>query len=111
MAHRTSRPSATAAATFRPSSWPMTSELNGEDLRPLPRWHRREVLQGVTLFGHEGLRLSEPPDAPGDLVFRAACQHGLEGIVSKRLDSVYRSGRVKSWVKTKCPAYERGRIA
>ena len=67
-------------------------ELNGEDLRPLPLWHRREVLQGVTLFGHEGLRLSEPIDAPGDAVFRAACQHGLEGIVSKRLDSAYRSG-------------------
>ena len=82
-------------------------ELNGEDLRPLPLWHRREVLQGVTLFGHEGLRLSEPIDAPGDVVFRAACQHGLEGIVSKRLDSAYRSGRVKSWVKTKCPGYQR----
>jgi bifunctional non-homologous end joining protein LigD len=61
-------------------------ELSGEDLRQLPLWHRREVLQGVMLFGNEGLRLSVPIDAPGDAVFRAACQHGLEGIVSKRLD-------------------------
>ena len=35
-------------------------ELNGQDVRQFPLWHRREVFQGVALFGHEGLRLSEP---------------------------------------------------
>jgi hypothetical protein len=36
--------------------------------------------------------------------FRAACQFGLEGIVSKRLDRRYRAGRSPDWVKVKNPA-------
>jgi ATP-dependent DNA ligase len=32
---------------------------------------------------------------------------GLEGIISKRVDSRYKSGRTLSWVKVKNPAYER----
>jgi bifunctional non-homologous end joining protein LigD len=39
----------------------------------------------------------------GDLVFRHACKMGLEGIVSKRLGSQYRSGRTKDWLKFKNP--------
>jgi hypothetical protein len=62
-----------------------------------------DLYPGVTPFGHEGLRLSEFIDAPGDLIFRAARQNGLEGIVSKRLHSVHRSGRVK----TNCPGCQR----
>jgi ATP-dependent DNA ligase len=41
---------------------------------------------------------------PGDVVFRHACKMGLEGIVSKRLGSRYRSGRSKDWLKMKNPA-------
>jgi bifunctional non-homologous end joining protein LigD len=37
-------------------------------------------------------------------VFRHACKLGLEGIVSKRLGSPYRSGRSRHWVKMKNPA-------
>ena len=37
----------------------------------------------------------------GDVVFRHACKLGLEGIVSKRLGSPYRSGRSRYWVKSK----------
>jgi bifunctional non-homologous end joining protein LigD len=40
-------------------------------------------------------------------MFRHACAMGLEGIVSKRLTSRYKSGRCASWVKIKNPAYER----
>jgi ATP-dependent DNA ligase len=40
---------------------------------------------------------------PGDLVFRHACKMGLEGIVSKRLGSRYRSGRSPDWLKFKNP--------
>jgi bifunctional non-homologous end joining protein LigD len=39
-----------------------------------------------------------------DLVYQQACQLGSEGIVSKRLGSIYRSGRSKHWVKVKNPA-------
>jgi hypothetical protein len=37
------------------------------------------------------------------LIFRHACKMGLEGIVSKRLGSRYRSGRSKDWLKFKNP--------
>jgi bifunctional non-homologous end joining protein LigD len=40
----------------------------------------------------------------GDVVFRHACKMGLEGIVSKRLGSRYRSGRSSDWFKSKNPA-------
>jgi len=40
---------------------------------------------------------------PGDgaAIFAHACRMGLEGIVAKRRDMAYRSGRVKSWLKIK----------
>jgi ATP-dependent DNA ligase len=52
-----------------------------------------------------------------DIVYRQACQLGCEGIVSKRLGSMYRSGRSKRWVKVKesgsagGAARSRGRLA
>jgi ATP-dependent DNA ligase len=39
----------------------------------------------------------------GDLVFQHACKMGFEGIISKRLGSIYRSGRSKDWLKFKNP--------
>jgi ATP-dependent DNA ligase len=41
----------------------------------------------------------------GPTVFRHACKLGLEGIVSKRKDSPYRSGRSPDWLKMKNPAH------
>jgi ATP-dependent DNA ligase len=50
--------------------------------------------------------------ADGEAMFRHACAMGLEGIVSKRVDSRYKSGRCLSWVKIKNPAYvRRGRLS
>jgi bifunctional non-homologous end joining protein LigD len=46
----------------------------------------------------------------GEVVFRHACKMGLEGIVSKRLGSPYRSGRSTDWLKMKnlaAPAVKR----
>jgi bifunctional non-homologous end joining protein LigD len=43
----------------------------------------------------------------GEALFRHACALGLEGIVSKKLTSRYKSGACKTWVKVKNPAYER----
>jgi bifunctional non-homologous end joining protein LigD len=40
----------------------------------------------------------------GAVVFQHACKMGLEGIVSKRLGSRYRSGRTPDWLKFKNPA-------
>ena len=50
----------------------------------------------------------------GPDLFRAACNFGLEGIVSKRRDSPYRAGRSPSWIKVKNrthPAMDRVRDA
>ena len=49
----------------------------------------------------------------GTVVFRAACNMGLEGIVAKRHDSRYRSGRSRDWIKVKNmahPAIERAML-
>ncbi len=54
------------------------------------------------------LIFSEHMDAAdGDRMFRHACALGLEGIVSKRLDKPYSSGRCHHWRKVKNPSYER----
>ena len=53
-----------------------------------------------------GLRLNEWIDGgglDGETVFRHACKLGLEGTVSKRKDSTYRSGRSPDWLKMKNP--------
>jgi bifunctional non-homologous end joining protein LigD len=41
----------------------------------------------------------------GDILFRVACNMGLEGIVSKRLDRAYGAGRCRHWIKNKNPAH------
>jgi bifunctional non-homologous end joining protein LigD len=50
-----------------------------------------------------GIRYNEHLAAEGPSVFAHACKLGLEGIVSKRKDSRYRSGRSPDWVKFKNP--------
>jgi bifunctional non-homologous end joining protein LigD len=55
------------------------------------------------------LEQSKKPAGDGPTVFAHACQLGLEGIVSKRKDSVYRSGRSPDWDKMKNPRPRRGR--
>ena len=61
-----------------------------------------------------GIRLCEHiEDADGAVVFRQACVMGLEGIVAKRLDSRYHSGRSREWIKIKNqahPAIERAML-
>ena len=50
------------------------------------------------------LRFVEHFETGGDALLRSACRLSLEGIVSKRLDAPYRSGRDESWTKAKCRA-------
>jgi bifunctional non-homologous end joining protein LigD len=57
-----------------------------------------------------GIRFNEHMEGDGETVFRQACKLGLEGIVSKRKDSAYRSGRSPDWLKMKnadAPAVQR----
>jgi bifunctional non-homologous end joining protein LigD len=77
-------------------------ELNGEDYRQHPLEQRKAKLEKI-LARTQGMRLSEHLDGDGETIFKHACKMGLEGIVSKRRDFPYRSGRTKSWMKIKNP--------
>jgi bifunctional non-homologous end joining protein LigD len=69
---------------------------------------RRRMLQKTFRKAGEALRFSEHMEAEhGPAMHRHACAMGLEGIVSKRVESRYRSGRCRSWVKVKNPNYQR----
>jgi ATP-dependent DNA ligase len=75
-------------------------ELNGQDLRRVPIENRKEALAKLLRRARPGLRFHEHlNDMPGDVIFRHACKLGLEGIVSKRLGSRYRSGHSRDWLK------------
>jgi ATP-dependent DNA ligase len=50
---------------------------------------------------------SEALAEEGAVVFAKACELGLEGIVSKRAGSLYKSGPSRNWLKTKNPAFVR----
>ena len=64
------------------------------------------VAAGVTCSG-KAFRFSEHLKGDGQAIFAHACAIGLEGIVSKRRDARYRSGRSLTWLKVKNPNYER----
>ena len=78
-------------------------ELEGEDLRRAPIEHRKYKLARLVRTPHPGIVLNEHYDGDGEIVFKHACKLGCEGIVSKRLGSPDRSGRVAHWVKVKNP--------
>jgi bifunctional non-homologous end joining protein LigD len=77
-------------------------ELNGDDLRRDPLPVRKATLASILAKARPGIRFNEEGDGP--TVFAHACKMGLEGIVSKRKDSAYRSGRSPDWLKMKNPA-------
>ena len=85
--------------------------LNGDDLRPLPLSMRKAHLERLLARRPDGIFIS--PFEQGEIgpdLFRAACNMGLDGLVSKRLDRPYRGGRSKDWIKVKNrthPAMER----
>lgn len=76
--------------------------LDGHDLSSLDLSERRMLLDPL-LEGSTGtIRLSEMIEADGASLLASACSFGLEGIIAKRLDSRYRSGRGGEWRKIKC---------
>lgn len=82
-----------------------------DDLRMLPLSMRKSNLQRLLARRPEGVFVN--PFERGELgpdLFRAACNMGLEGLVSKRRDRPYQAGRSRYWVKVKNrshPAMER----
>jgi ATP-dependent DNA ligase len=76
--------------------------LNGADLRQRPLEARREVLTRLIAKRRgDGIVFSEALAYEGAVVFAKACELGLEGIVSKRAGSAYKSGTSRNWLKTK----------
>jgi bifunctional non-homologous end joining protein LigD len=76
---------------------------DGEDLRPLPLTARKTRLEALLKNG-PNLRYVEHFASGGEAVLESACRMHLEGIVSKRADAPYRSGRGEDWTKSKCRA-------
>jgi bifunctional non-homologous end joining protein LigD len=78
--------------------------LDGDDFRRDPLAVRKTTLASLLSRAAPGLRFTEHLDEEdGALVFAHACKMGLEGIVSKRRDSPYNSGRSPRWLKSKNP--------
>jgi bifunctional non-homologous end joining protein LigD len=78
--------------------------LNGHDVKSAQLTVRKEILR-LVLSGSspdDAIRYSDHLQSPGSEIVDAACRLHLEGIVSKRRDSVYRPGRGLDWVKVKC---------
>ncbi|MGY6123737.1 DNA ligase D (plasmid) [Paraburkholderia strydomiana] len=77
--------------------------LNGTDLREQPLRSRRALLRELMAeHTSDAIRFSEDfPQDPVALV-ASACKMKLEGIIGKRGDAPYRSGRSAAWVKIKC---------
>jgi bifunctional non-homologous end joining protein LigD len=79
-------------------------ELAGEDLRRDPLAVRKATLASLVARVAPRLRFNEHIDEKDSpLVFAQACKLGLEGIVSKRRQSSYHSGRSLDWIKSKNP--------
>ena len=71
--------------------------------RRLGGMHRLALANLLHSKSEVGLQLNEHFHEAGDVIFRHACKLGLEGIVSKRKGSPYRSGRSPDWLKMKNP--------
>jgi bifunctional non-homologous end joining protein LigD len=85
-------------------------ELNGDDMRRDPLQVRKATLASIVAKARPGIRFNEHIKGDGPTVFAHACKLGLEGIVSKRKNSPYRSGRSPDWLKMKnldAPAVKR----
>jgi bifunctional non-homologous end joining protein LigD len=77
--------------------------LSGKDLRQQPLSERRSILKALIGSDEESLlQFSEEFRGDGAAFFKACADKGLEGIVSKHVLAPYRSGRSKTWLKTKC---------
>ncbi len=78
--------------------------VGGDDIRDRPLSERKEKLKSLLGRGSKAalIRYVDHLADAGEAVLRSACGMNLEGIVSKRLDAPYRSGRTETWMKAKC---------
>jgi bifunctional non-homologous end joining protein LigD len=74
--------------------------LNGRSVLRQPLTERKGALRRIVTG--DRVQYADHLDAEGPAAFAAACSHGAEGIVSKRRDAPYESGKRTGWLKTKC---------
>lgn len=78
--------------------------LDGYDLRGAGLTDRKQLLSqllGGHVSGRSAIQLSDHVEGNGDALYERASELGLEGIVSKRTNATYQSGRTSTWVKVK----------
>jgi len=81
--------------------------LDGWDLTRCPLRDRKKILERIlkpkrAKKAPNSLRYSEHWISQGDELYQESCRKGLEGIISKKADQPYRSGRSRDWLKVKC---------
>jgi bifunctional non-homologous end joining protein LigD len=75
--------------------------LDGDDVRKLPLRERKRILRNAVHFA-DPLRFTAHRNTVGEEEFRKACARGDEGVVAKRADAPYVTGRSRDWLKFKC---------
>ncbi|MDZ4371096.1 MAG: DNA ligase D [Phenylobacterium sp.] len=76
----------------------------GDDLRGRTLAQRKIRLQAALDGAPDRIRYVEHFLVAGETILNSACRMNLEGVISKRLDAPYRSGRSDTWLKSKCRA-------
>jgi bifunctional non-homologous end joining protein LigD len=78
-------------------------EVDGEDLRPASLAHRKLRLARLLIKARDGIEYNDHIEGDGRDIYASACELGHEGIIAKRRDLPYESGRSKRWLKVKNP--------
>jgi bifunctional non-homologous end joining protein LigD len=78
-------------------------ELDGKDIAKEPLLERKARLAKLIAKVRDGIEFNQHIESDGAAVFKAACKLGHEGIVAKRKDLPYESGRSRRWLKLKNP--------
>ena len=106
------RPSFNALQNYGSSTGPLlyyvfdVMVIGGKDVMALPLEARRELLRRRVLSKiADPIRESPELEASLPELIQSVKAQGLEGIVAKRRDSRYRSGRCREWIKVKNPAH------
>lgn len=77
-------------------------EEEGKNLTSLPLIARKDRLRKLVKGLGTTVRFSDHFRGVGEEMMATSCRHDLEGVVSKRVDATYVSGRGPDWVKSKC---------
>ncbi|HBY62549.1 MAG TPA: hypothetical protein DEH78_22225 [Solibacterales bacterium] len=84
-------------------------QLNGEDLRTLPWWERKRLLEDIA-GGNPWLGYARHVRERGIAFYEAACSHDLEGVVAKWMHGPYVPGATPpAWVQIRNSRYSRAR--